>query len=480
MPVGLKEKKGRLGTFARKHSENSDSGANPNATAPKNEPEVQKRSEAPQVASHGPTRQELAEAARLPVPTGPRYVAASSHQQNGHMASQQQLRSPPRIAQTSPTPRRAGKHSDDHRDLFSGSQLGENFMQSGLSTPQSEPQDVDEEPTPNARRQSIRASQHYIKDADRAFPSNDAAAFKMGDDGMMSVVAPGTKRRTLPLLMDGFQDDAMIDEKRHSSNYVADRNYPSFAVPPQSLPVRQVRVQNRPAPSQKIMHTSREVGSPSPSVESALWQGQRKGDEPRQAIPDHESVEELASISGYEEARVVSDLQNVRDAKRPAARGGSMHANMAQYRPPKDRKRHRGSADYDDKILNCMTYQDLQNEPFDMDPARTTGQNGHDAFSKLPLKLEQYRQQGAKEQHHMFSTMSMDEWETSGDWFVDQFTDIMTRLRDARRSKRRMIQGFENEAAAREEAVRLRSETIDRKLAKMRQDGQRVVEDKSL
>lgn len=477
--MDLKVKKGRLGAFAR---QNSDGGANANATAPKNEPEVENRSEDPQVASHGPTRQELAEAARLPVPTGPQHVAASSHQQNGHMASQQKLRSPPRITQTSPTPRRAGKPSDDRNgDLFSGSQLGENFMQSGLSTPRNEPQDLDEEPTPNARRQSIRAIQHHTKDADRAFLGSDAAAFKMGDDGMMSVVAPGPKPRALPFFMDGFQDDAVIDEKRRLPNYVADRNYPSSAVAQQStLPLRQVWVKNRPAPSQRTVHARREVGSPSPSVESALWQGQRTRDEPRQATPGHHPEEELDSIRGYEEPRMVSDLQDVRDAKRLPVGGGPMHANMAQHRLSKDRKRRRGSADYDDKILTCMTYQDLQDEPFDMDPARTTGQNGHDSFSKLPLKLEQYRQQGAKEQHHMFSTMSMDDWETSGDWFVDQFTDTMNRLRDARRSKRRMIQGFENEAAAREEAVRLRAETIDRKLAKMRQDGQRVVEDKIL
>ncbi|PNY28714.1 Uncharacterized protein TCAP_01361 [Tolypocladium capitatum] len=477
MPVGLKEKRGRLGAFARQHSDN---GANANATAPKNEPEVERPSEAPQVASHGPTRQELAEAARLPVPTGPRYVAAANHQQHGHMASKRPP-SPPRVAETSPTSRRPGQHLDHgHGDLFSGSQLGDSFMQSGLSTPQNEPQDLDDEPTPNAGRQSIRDNQNYIKDADRVFPNSDAAAFKMGDDGMMSVVAHLPKRRTLPPLMDGFQDDSAIDEKRGLSNYVADRNHSSSAVALLStLPMRQVRVKNRPGPSQRTMYKRLEAGSPSPSVESALWQGQRTRDEPRQPVPGHASDEELDSISGHEELRMVSDLQHVRDAKRLPVGGGAVNAD-AHHRLPKDRKRRRGSADYDDKILTSMTYEELQNEPFDMDPATAAGQNGHDASSKLPLKLEQYRQQGAKEQHHMFSAMSMDDWETSGDWFVDQFADIMNRLRDARRRKRRMMQGFEDETAAREEAVRLRSETIDRKLAKMRQDGQRVVEDKIL
>jgi hypothetical protein len=49
---------------------------------------------------------------------------------------------------------------------------------------------------------------------------------------------------------------------------------------------------------------------------------------------------------------------------------------------------------------------------------------------------------------------------------------------EARRNKRRIIQDFEQEAANREEAVRLKTQSIDRKLSKMKQDGQRVVEDK--
>ena len=353
-------------------------------------------------------------------------------------------------------------------------------MQSGLSTPRNEPQDVDEEPTPNARRQSIRPSQHYKNDADKVFSRGDAPVFKMGDDGMMSVIAPGSKRAALPLHMDGFQDDAIVDENNQLSTYVVDRDYPSSDVALKSkLPMRQVRVRNRPVLNQRPMHTRPEVVSPCPSVESVLWQDKRSEAGPLFPMHGHHSDDELGSVSGYGESRMVSNVQDVRDFKQhPIGGGSSKHANVAQHGLPKHRKRRRGSVDYDDKILTCMTYQDLQNEPFDIDPARNNGQNGHDASSKLPLKLEQYRQQGPKEQHQMFSTMSMDDWETSGDWFVDHFTDIMNRLRDARRSKRRMIQGFENEAAAREEAVRLRSETVDRKLAKMRQDGLRVVEDK--
>jgi hypothetical protein len=55
----------------------------------------------------------------------------------------------------------------------------------------------------------------------------------------------------------------------------------------------------------------------------------------------------------------------------------------------------------------------------------------------------------------------------------------MQKLLDSRRQKRKIIQEFEQEAANREEAVRLKTQAIDRKLSKMKQDGQRVVEDKT-
>jgi tRNA/tmRNA/rRNA uracil-C5-methylase (TrmA/RlmC/RlmD family) len=128
-----------------------------------------------------------------------------------------------------------------------------------------------------------------------------------------------------------------------------------------------------------------------------------------------------------------------------------------------------------------MSYQNLLNEPFDFDPAAAaaaasngpavTGNDGN-------RKMEQFRLAGPTEQQAMFANMSVDEWESAGDWFAEEFTSIMQKLREARRSKRNVIEGFEQEAATREEAVRQRSETLDRKLQKMRENGLRVVGDK--
>jgi hypothetical protein len=51
-------------------------------------------------------------------------------------------------------------------------------------------------------------------------------------------------------------------------------------------------------------------------------------------------------------------------------------------------------------------------------------------------------------------------------------------MREARRQKRRAVHALESEVAVREEAVRGKADAIDRKLGQMKQDGQRVVDDR--
>ncbi|KAM4056679.1 extracellular mutant protein 11 domain-containing protein [Hirsutella rhossiliensis] len=461
MPLSLKDRGGRLQAFARK---NSDSAANYNASAPKSDTLVETGSDTPQDPSHAPTRQELAEAARLSLPAN--YRNGASHQQhNGQITSHARLASPPHVSQTSPTshPARGSSGHHHHPGLFSGSQLGDSFMNSGLSTPLNEPEEGSEgEATPNAKGQSNRGPQAHVQNSSRGFQSAPPpAAFRIGENLMMSVV-PGADRRGLPQMMDGFHDDAVLANRRQPQSYRPhhDRSSAAAAVQPK-LPVR-------------------ETPSPSPSIESTHWPGRRNLDDARQSAPAHDLDEELDSLSAHEGPPKMAAADKPRGGTRRFREGSPVPANIALQKLPRERKRRRGSPDYDDRMLSSMSFSDLTDEPFDLDPGKATAQGGQDASAKLPLKLEQYRQQGEKEQQHMFAAMALDDWEAAGDWFVDQFSGIMTQLRDARRSKRRMVQGFEDEAARREEAVRLRSETIDRKLAKMRQDGQRVVDDKSL
>ncbi|PHH86627.1 hypothetical protein CDD83_9954 [Cordyceps sp. RAO-2017] len=473
MPLSLKDKGSRLQAFVRK---DPDAAVGTNASAPQAEAAADRRPDSPQRPIPAPTRQELAEAARLNLSAAPRNSAAARQQQDGRIAAHARLASPPpRATQPSPTPRRARESPENqHNDIFCGSQLGESFMNSGPSTPRNEADGSEGEATPNAKRHHAHA-----RNAGREAPAA-SAAFRIEDNLMMSIV-PTPGRRILPQMMDGFHDDATVVKRRHPQNYKTQLDRPSStALLRPELPLREVRVKRLPLSSRYAAYETREPSSPSPSVESARWQGQRELEDVRPLVAAPETGEEPDSVSEHDRPARVSEPARAGGGARRPARESPMPPIVAVPKLPRDRKRRRGSPDYDDNILSSMTYSDLQDEPFDLDPARASGQNGQDMSAKLPLKLEQYRQQGEREQQHFFAAMSMEDWEASGDWFVEQFADLMKRLRDARRSKRRMIQSFEDEAARREEAVRMRSETIDRKLARMRQDGQRVVEDRGL
>lgn len=480
MPLSLKDRGSRLQAFVRK---SSDSAANYNASAPKSDTLVETGSDAPQDLSHAPTRQELAEAVRLSLPSN--YRSSAPHQQhNGQIAHHARLASPPHVSQTSPFPGRTRASEGDLNNpgLFSGSQLGESFMKSGLSTPQNEPEEGSEgEATPNAKRQDNRDHRAQVQKISRGFQSTPPpAAFRIGENLMMSVVSRAD-RHGLPQMMDGFQNDAMVATRRQPPGHKLRHDRSSTAAVAQpKLPVREVRIKRLPAPGRNAIHETRETLSPSPSSDITRWRGRQVLDDSRQIPPAYDPDEEVDSLSLHEVAPKMPGADKLQGSTRRFREGSSVPPNVAPQKLPRERKRRRGSSDYDDKMLSSMAFSDLTDEPFDLDPAKATIQGGQDAFAKLPFKLEQYRQQGEKEQRHMFAAMALDDWEASGDWLVDQFSDIMKRLRDARRSKRRMVQNFENEAARREEAVRLRSETIDRKLAKMRQDGQRVVDDKGL
>ncbi|KAJ4294770.1 hypothetical protein N0V88_005004 [Collariella sp. IMI 366227] len=91
---------------------------------------------------------------------------------------------------------------------------------------------------------------------------------------------------------------------------------------------------------------------------------------------------------------------------------------------PNPRKR-RSSLDYNDAELHAMSFSDLRTQPFDFDPCYQLAFCGQ---------------------------LSLDEWDEAGDWFLAQFGDVVARLRKARRAKRQMVQRFEGEVAAREEA----------------------------
>lgn len=441
MPPNLRERSGRLQAFVRRDSDDADGTVPETQMAQKPRPEEQQAK-----------RQQLADAARLAMPMALR---------NGHRRQES-------VAGASP------QRTVRQGEIFNGSQLGDDFMNSRVSTPPNDAESSGEgDATPNAKKTN--------QPRPEKLPGRGLqTAFRIEENLMMSIV-PTNERRVLPQLMDGFRDDVGPATKRQHIGHVPQQKRPSSALLLRpELPTREIKVKRLPASNRQ---EKRETTSSSSSFGLAKWQAHMEAseaNEARQAGVVVELEDDVDSVSARERSYPPPKPDNPRDGSRRPAGDSPVPANIALQKQPRERKRRRLSADYDDKMLSSMTYGHLQNEPFDLDPSKVSSQKSQDAAAKLPLRLEQFRQQGEREQKEMFESMSMEDWEASGDWFVEQFTDLMKRLREARRSKRLTIRAFEDEASRREEAVRLRSETIDRKLIKMRQDGQRVVEDRSV
>lgn len=141
----------------------------------------------------------------------------------------------------------------------------------------------------------------------------------------------------------------------------------------------------------------------------------------------------------------------------------------------KSKKRQR-SPDYNDAELNAMSYAELQKQDFDYDPqAAAMQQTSVPSGNSLEDKLNYYKDKDSLDQHQFFTQISIGEWEDAGDWFLDQFSSIVQKLKTARKEKRAMVAQFENEINAREEAVRNKMECIGRTLKELKQEGQSMM-----
>jgi hypothetical protein len=145
-------------------------------------------------------------------------------------------------------------------------------------------------------------------------------------------------------------------------------------------------------------------------------------------------------------------------------------------------RKRRQSLDYNDAELHAMSYSDLRSQAFDFDPQTAALQQtaAPPAGGTIEDRLEHYRTKGSMDQHEFFARITVDEWDEAGDWFLERFGSVVSRLKTARRAKRQLVQRFEEESAAREEAVRGKMEGIARTLEELKEEGQTMMEGKDV
>ena len=148
-----------------------------------------------------------------------------------------------------------------------------------------------------------------------------------------------------------------------------------------------------------------------------------------------------------------------------------------QAAPPPPKKRNL-EPDYPPDILYQKSFADLQAEPFDHTPPTTTPSQPtpspnldtatDDKFSLLANLSEHDRR-------NYLSNLSMDEWEACGDQLIDQFSNMLTKVKDLRHARRKTAAVFESELRRRHEVVEEQSRELSGKMDNMRSGGAEVL-----
>ena len=486
---GLKQRSGRIAAFARGSSENKEDGGI-------SEPQ-------PQKVTESAARQQIANEAKITLNKNGR-IADGRHLREAYDPPTVILRSsssPPIHPQQTDT-KEEGEHCDGKkRDIFAGSMLDDDFTQSGFSTPvreeRSEPDhDHDRNDTYHSAKMHQRESpfKHRRRNFSRTreiMPPTYPVAERDGklqfllneEDGKLDIretfVPPGQGGFEVS---DGFYRGPQF--RPHKEKHHPPRRDKSASASNSRFPTREVQIRRSYPARGSVNETSRE---PDGVVPSRSKRG--KHQEHGRILSKKSGIENFAmeeAPSDYERDDAFQDDEDLQVTPK-AKRNSSIQAGVERYikEPapqalPKDelqpKRKRRVSSEFDDAVLGSMTLAELQRQPFDLDAAQISVRNSHnETHGSLEDRLNEYSSRSGDEQKQMFANLSLEEWEASGDWFMERFSSLMTRLRDARRDKRRMVHGFEAEAAAREATVRQRTDGIDRKLAQMKQNGQRVV-----
>ncbi|KAF2847004.1 hypothetical protein T440DRAFT_471333 [Plenodomus tracheiphilus IPT5] len=137
----------------------------------------------------------------------------------------------------------------------------------------------------------------------------------------------------------------------------------------------------------------------------------------------------------------------------------------------------RPNEDYEPKTLLAMSYEDLKKESFDLDPRAEAPMLGEEILQKPLVERLGYAQKNldTEKQSKFFSSLPTTEWEDAGDWFLDQFQSIIQRTKEARQTKRKLAQSFEQEVERRYKHVSKKQQQVEAAMAKMKQQGEGLV-----
>ena len=146
-------------------------------------------------------------------------------------------------------------------------------------------------------------------------------------------------------------------------------------------------------------------------------------------------------------------------------------------------KRPHDDIDYNPQELRDKAYGDLDRVPFLTDPrapnpSPATGMDGNPV--PLTRKLTSLNQMKQKDQTALFQSLTDEENEEAGQWFVQQFQDGLKKLMERRLERRKIALKYEFEAKKRETIVQAKMGDVGDELQQLRKGGGELIKDKSV
>jgi hypothetical protein len=141
--------------------------------------------------------------------------------------------------------------------------------------------------------------------------------------------------------------------------------------------------------------------------------------------------------------------------------------------------------DYPPEVLCTKTFSELQAEPFDRTPNPKASRPAAETQTQPPEmgkdedKIAFLLRLTEQERGEYFSKLSMDDWEGCGDLLIEEFSKLMTKMKELRHARRKTAAIFEAEVKRRHTMVEEQSAEISAKFEEMRAGGAEVLRGRS-
>lgn len=231
----------------------------------------------------------------------------------------------------------------------------------------------------------------------------------------------------------------------------------------------QGRQLDRPSsPLQSAQHLIETQTRPGAASESSIARHQNY----RKTIPATEIYEQPsnpfntgAKVSGQNEA---SEDEQAVDSEQTHS--------LSKKRPHKD-------IDYSEEQLHGMKYSELDRSPFLTDPRGPFIQPAVDSTGapmSLTDRLTNLTKLQPKDQELLFRSLSDEDNEQVGQWFVQKFQEDLKQLMATRLARRKLALKYEMEVKKREATVQAKARDVDAELGELKAGGGKLMQGRSV